>query len=253
MATKRMFHAELIESDEFFALSTAAQNLYFHLGLRTDDEGFIAGCSFTLLRTHATQEDLQQLVRAGFIISFPDSRVLLMRHFYLNNDLRRNRWRPTIHAEERRQVYLHDKVYHLVDALHPTDAQPTPPPAALAPASRLVADMARQALKADADASPASAPQAASAHAAPSALQTASVLQTASALQTASVPAPADMRLPMLMTMLQRTGISEALLRSAMECYGFERVYEATRRICARELEPTGDALMSYLAQAASA
>lgn len=241
MATKRMFHAELIESDEFFALSATAQNLYFHLGLRTDDEGFIAGCSFTLLRTHATQEDLQQLVRAGFIISFPDSRVLLMRHFYLNNDLRRNRWRPTIHAEERRQVYLHDKVYHLVDALHPTDAQPTPPPAALAPASRLVADMARQALKADADASPASAPQAASAPAAPS------------ALQTASVPAPADMRLPMLMTMLQRTGISEALLRSAMECYGFERVYEATRRICARELEPTGDALMSYLAQAASA
>lgn len=241
MATKRMFHAELIESDEFFALSATAQNLYFHLGLRTDDEGFIAGCSFTLLRTHATQEDLQQLVRAGFIISFPDSRVLLMRHFYLNNDLRRNRWRPTIHAEERRQVYLHDKVYHLVDALHPTDAQPTPPPAALAPASRLVADMARQALKAGADAPPASAPQAASAHAAPS------------ALQTASVPAPADMRLPMLMTMLQRTGISEALLRSAMECYGFERVYEATRRICARELEPTGDALMSYLAQAASA
>lgn len=241
MATKRMFHAELIESDEFFALSATAQNLYFHLGLRTDDEGFIAGCSFTLLRTHATQEDLQQLVRAGFIISFPDSRVLLMRHFYLNNDLRRNRWRPTIHAEERRQVYLHDKVYHLVDALHPTDAQPTPPPAALAPASRLVADMARQALKADADASPASAPQAASAPAAPS------------ALQTASVPAPADMRLPMLMTMLQRTGISEAQLRSAMECYGFERVYEATRRICARELEPTGDALMSYLAQAASA
>lgn len=240
MATKRMFHAELIESDEFFALSATAQNLYFHLGLRTDDEGFIAGCSFTLLRTHATQEDLQQLVRAGFIISFPDSRVLLMRHFYLNNDLRRNRWRPTIHAEERRQVYLHDKVYHLVDALHPTDAQPTPPPAALAPASRLVADMARQALKADADAPPASAPQAASAPAAPS------------ALQTASVPAPADMRLPMLMTMLQRTGISEAQLRSAMERYGFERVYEATRRICARELEPTGDALMSYLAQAAS-
>lgn len=241
MATKRMFHAELIESDEFFALSTAAQNLYFHLGLRTDDEGFIAGCSFTLLRTHATQEDLQQLVRAGFIISFPDSRVLLMRHFYLNNDLRRNRWRPTIHAEERRQVYLHDKVYHLVDALHPTDAQPTPPPAALAPASRLVADMARQALKAGTDAPPPSAPQAASAPAAPS------------ALQTASVPAPADMRLPMLMTMLQRTGISEAQLRSAMERYGFERVYEATRRICARELEPTGDALMSYLAQAASA
>lgn len=247
MATKRMFHAELIESDEFFALSATAQNLYFHLGLRTDDEGFIAGCSFTLLRTHATQEDLQQLVRAGFIISFPDSRVLLMRHFYLNNDLRRNRWRPTIHAEERRQVYLHDKVYHLVDALHPTDAQPTPPPAALAPASRLVAGMARQALKADVDAPPASAPQAASAPAAPSALQTASVLQAA------SVPAPADMRLPMLMTMLQRTGISEALLRSAMERYGFERVYEATRRICARELEPTGDALMSYLAQAASA
>lgn len=247
MATKRMFHAELIESDEFFALSSAAQNLYFHLGLRTDDEGFIAGCSFTLLRTHATQEDLQQLVQAGFIIDFPDSHVLLMRHFYLNNDLRRNRWRPTIHAEERRQVYLQDKVYHLVDALHPTDAQPTPPPAALAPASRLVAGMARQALKADADASPASAPQAASAHAAPSALQTASVSQAA------SVPAPADMRLPMLMTMLQRTGISEAQLRSAMEFYGFERVYEATRRICARELEPTGDALMSYLAQAASA
>lgn len=217
MATKRMFHVELIESDEFLNLPASAQNLYFHLGMRADDEGFITGVSLILLRAGASEEDLQKLIQAGFVMAFPGSHVLLLRHFYLNNDLRRNRWRPTIHAEERREVYLKDKVYRAVDALHPTDAQAVPPPAALASTE-----------------SPASKPAASPRKAAP-------------ADDTCASPAPADMRLPLIMTMLQRTGISEGQLRTAMERYGFERLHEATRRICAGRLAPTFDALMDYL------
>ena len=41
MAEKRMFSKKVIDTDYFLEMPTSAQNLYFHLGMRADDDGFV--------------------------------------------------------------------------------------------------------------------------------------------------------------------------------------------------------------------
>ena len=41
MAQRRMFSKTVIETDAFVDMSQTAQNLYFHLGMRADDDGFV--------------------------------------------------------------------------------------------------------------------------------------------------------------------------------------------------------------------
>ena len=41
LAKKRMFSIEVVESDAFCVLPSTAQNLYFHLCMNADDDGFV--------------------------------------------------------------------------------------------------------------------------------------------------------------------------------------------------------------------
>ena len=41
MATKRMFSKGIVGSDAFMDMSIGSQLLYFHLGMESDDDGFI--------------------------------------------------------------------------------------------------------------------------------------------------------------------------------------------------------------------
>ena len=41
MAERRMFAKTIIDSDAFLEMPATSQNLYFHLSMRADDEGFI--------------------------------------------------------------------------------------------------------------------------------------------------------------------------------------------------------------------
>lgn len=41
MAERRMFAKTIIDSDAFLEMPLSAQALYFHLGMRADDEGFL--------------------------------------------------------------------------------------------------------------------------------------------------------------------------------------------------------------------
>ena len=41
MANKRMFSKAIIDSDMFLDMPKSAQALYFHLGMRADDDGFL--------------------------------------------------------------------------------------------------------------------------------------------------------------------------------------------------------------------
>lgn len=137
MAKKRMFHTDIIDSDEFIALPASAQNLYFRLGAHTDDEGFITGVKQLLWAAHGSEDDLQTLIDAGYILDFPDSSILLQRHFFLCNELRRDRVHATTHARERAQVLLEGKVYERVPESAETDSPemapegPQEPPTAL--------------------------------------------------------------------------------------------------------------------------
>lgn len=41
MAERRMFAKTIIDSDAFLEMPASTQNLYFHLSMRADDDGFI--------------------------------------------------------------------------------------------------------------------------------------------------------------------------------------------------------------------
>lgn len=42
MAQRRMFSLAVVDTDRFLSLPVGAQCLYFHLGMRADDDGFVA-------------------------------------------------------------------------------------------------------------------------------------------------------------------------------------------------------------------
>ena len=45
MAQRRMFSPNIVDSDAFLDMPASSQLLYFHLGMRADDDGFVANAS----------------------------------------------------------------------------------------------------------------------------------------------------------------------------------------------------------------
>ena len=100
MAEKRMFSKSLIERDCFTELPLSAQALYFHLGLRMDDDGFCDRLKNTLKMIGASEDDLACLISAGFLYKF-SSGVVVDLYWPTNNNIRKDRYKPTIHTAER--------------------------------------------------------------------------------------------------------------------------------------------------------
>lgn len=94
MAEKRMFSMKVVDSDEFLELPSSAQNLYFHLGMRADDDGFVGNPRTVARIIGATEEDLELLIGSGFVLSF-GGRVVAIRHWRIHNSLRREYYIPT--------------------------------------------------------------------------------------------------------------------------------------------------------------
>lgn len=111
MATKRMFSIVVTDSDRFLDLPPMAQLLYFHLGMKTDDDGFVGGAKRIARNIGATDDDLQALIDEGFLLEFPSSRVFLMAHHRINNFLQNDRHHDTVFQTEFAQVEEKDKVY----------------------------------------------------------------------------------------------------------------------------------------------
>lgn len=106
MANKRMFSNVVIDSDLFLDLSPMAQLLYFHCGMKTDDDGFVSGARRTAKILGATDDDFKLLIDKGFLIEFPDSKVFVVVHHRQNNDLKNDRYHPTNYQREYEQLEL---------------------------------------------------------------------------------------------------------------------------------------------------
>lgn len=100
MASKRMFSIAVIDTDKFLDLPSSSQALYFHLGMRGDDDGFVASPRKIVRSIGANDDDLRLLASKGFIIPF-DSGVIVITDWYVNNFIRKDRYAPTIHLTER--------------------------------------------------------------------------------------------------------------------------------------------------------
>lgn len=99
MANKRMFSVDVVETDAFLELPSKSQLLYFHLGMRADDDGFVSSPRTIMRTTGCTARDLKRLEAAGYVISF-DSGVLVVTDWKINNTLKNDRHHKTVFQSE---------------------------------------------------------------------------------------------------------------------------------------------------------
>lgn len=131
MAEKRMFSIRIIDSDAFLNMPIPAQLLYFHFGMRADDDGFINNPKKIMRVLSLNEEDkksLEQgfdyLISKKFIIMF-DSGVIVIKHWLVNNYLRSDRKKSTTYIKELSQLKVkQNNSYVLIDNLGiPNDNQ----------------------------------------------------------------------------------------------------------------------------------
>ena len=121
MAQRRMFSKNVARTDQFLDMSQSAQNLYFHLGLEADDDGFVSP-KMIMRMLGSTQDDFTMLVIRGFIIPF-QSGVIVIRHWKINNELKSDRYKPSIRMERKQILIDNDNVYQHEDEYDPNGTQ----------------------------------------------------------------------------------------------------------------------------------
>jgi hypothetical protein len=95
-------------------MSQTAQNLYFHLGIDADDDGFVSP-KMVMRLLGSTSDDLNALIGRGFIIPF-QSGVIVIRHWRENNYIQADRYKPSIHINERNKLLIDTHgIYQLED------------------------------------------------------------------------------------------------------------------------------------------
>lgn len=120
MASKRMFSLDIVDTDKFLEMSTSAQALYFHLGMRADDDGFVSSPKKIATIAGCNIDDLKLLVTKGYIIPF-DSGAVVISDWNVNNWVRPDRKHNTLFQYEREMLKLENGAYLLVDNLQPSD------------------------------------------------------------------------------------------------------------------------------------
>lgn len=99
MAERRMFSKQIIDSDAFLDMSASAQALYFHLGMRADDDGFVNNPRKVQRMVGAADDDLKILMAKRFVLMFK-SGVIVIKHWRINNYLRCDRYKSTVYKDE---------------------------------------------------------------------------------------------------------------------------------------------------------
>jgi hypothetical protein len=106
-----MFSAQIVNSDAFLDMPISSQALYFHLGMHSDDDGFVSPRKVLRL-IGAGDDDLKVLLSKKFVIPF-DSGVIVITHWKQNNYIQADRYTPTIYKAERNQLSCIQNVYEM--------------------------------------------------------------------------------------------------------------------------------------------
>lgn len=105
MAERRMFAKTIIDSDAFLDMPLSAQALYFHLGMRADDDGFVNSPKRIMRLVSCSEDDMKLLITKKFIIPF-DSGIVVIKHWKIHNYIPKDRYHETKYLEEKSQLRL---------------------------------------------------------------------------------------------------------------------------------------------------
>lgn len=115
MALRRMFSLDIVDTDLFLDMPASSQNLYFHLGMRADDDGFVSSPKRITTMASCSNDDLTLLIVKGFIIQF-ESGVCVISEWKVNNYIQKDRYRETKYLAEKSMLKTaENSVYSISD------------------------------------------------------------------------------------------------------------------------------------------
>lgn len=107
MAERRMFAKTIIDSDAFLDMPVTSRLLYYDLGMRADDDGFVNAPKKIMRMVGASDDDIKILCARKFLIPF-DSGVVVIKHWRINNYLRSDRYQETKYISERAELSVEE-------------------------------------------------------------------------------------------------------------------------------------------------
>lgn len=114
MAQKRMFSMKIVDTDVFLDMPQSTQNLYFHLGMRADDEGFVGNIKRIMKMLGSSEDDEKVLLSKRFILEF-ESGVVVIKHWLINNYLQNDRIKETSYLQEKSLLYVKENGAYTFD------------------------------------------------------------------------------------------------------------------------------------------
>ena len=99
MAERRMLSRKIVESDDFLDMPLSTQALYTHMVVEADDDGFLNSPKKITRSIGASEDDFKLLIAKRFLLTFP-SGVVCIKHWWIHNTKRKDRYKPTQYQEE---------------------------------------------------------------------------------------------------------------------------------------------------------
>ncbi|AEF25746.1 replication initiation protein [Streptococcus phage Javan384] len=107
MAQKRMFSNTITDTDRFLDMPASSQNLYFHLNMHADDDGFVDSPKRIMRNIGAGNDDMNVLLTKKFVLNF-DSGIILIKDWKIHNVIRKDMYKPSIYTDEKSKIILDD-------------------------------------------------------------------------------------------------------------------------------------------------
>ncbi len=123
MANRRMFSMDVVNTDKFLDMPLTTQALYFHFGMRADDEGFLSSPKTVARTVGCSQDDIRILISKKYIIPLEDG-VVVITDWNVNNWVRADRKQETRFKDLKDQLTLCDGVYKLPSVCLENSVQP---------------------------------------------------------------------------------------------------------------------------------
>ena len=122
MAERRMMSKSIIKSDTFLDMPATTQNLYFHMLLDADDDGFINAPKSIMRMIGAKDDDMKVLAAKQFVIPF-ESGVVVIKDWKIHNYIQNDRYKPSTLPERDLLNIQKDKTYTLKDDVSRMDTE----------------------------------------------------------------------------------------------------------------------------------
>jgi len=100
-----MFAKSVIDSDAFLEMPLSTQALYFHLGMRADDDGFVNSPKRIARMIGASDDEFKILLAKKFVLSF-ETGVIVLKHWKLHNYIPKDRYHETKYKNEKATLSL---------------------------------------------------------------------------------------------------------------------------------------------------